>query len=204
MFVGLIGMIDPARPEVKDAVALCRVAGIKPVMITGDYKNTAVAIAEELGILQDRSRVLTGRGTEPDARRSVSGKVEKVEVYARVSPAHKVQDRRGAEVPGARRGDDRRRRERCPALKRANIGVAMGITGTDVSKETAAMVLTDDNFASIVSAVEEGRVIYSQHPQVRLLPALLQRRRDPDGVHSRCSAGCRFLCSRFSCCGSTC
>ncbi len=160
-FVGLIGMIDPARPEVKDAIRVARQAGIKTVMITGDYKNTAVAIADELALLSPGGRVLTGADLDQLDDATFAEMVEGVEVYARVSPQHKVRivealKKRGHVV--AMTGDGV---NDAPALKRANIGVAMGITGTDVSKETADMVLTDDNYASIVSAVEEGRVIYS-------------------------------------------
>ncbi len=160
-FVGLIGMIDPARPEVKDAIEVARRAGIKTVMITGDYKNTAVAISEELNLLSPGGRVLTGAELDQLDDETFTEIVEGVEVYARVSPQHKVRivealKKRGHVV--AMTGDGV---NDAPALKRANIGVAMGITGTDVSKETADMVLTDDNYASIVSAVEEGRVIYS-------------------------------------------
>ena len=160
-FVGLIGMIDPARPEVKEAIELARQAGIKTMMITGDYKNTAVAIADELALLSPGGRVLTGAELDQLDDETFIGIVEEVEVYARVSPQHKVRivealKKRGHVV--AMTGDGV---NDAPALKRANIGVAMGITGTDVSKETADMVLTDDNYASIVSAVEEGRVIYA-------------------------------------------
>jgi len=160
-FVGLIGMIDPARPEVREAIKVARQAGIKTIMITGDYKNTAVAIAKELDLLTPDGRVLTGAELDQLDDETFTDMVEEVEVYARVSPQHKVRivealKKRGHIV--AMTGDGV---NDAPALKRANIGVAMGITGTDVSKETADMVLTDDNYASIVSAVEEGRIIYS-------------------------------------------
>ena len=160
-FVGLIGMIDPARPEVKEAIELARQAGIKTMMITGDYKNTAVAISKELDLLSPGGRVLTGAELDQLDDEAFTGMVEEVEVYARVSPQHKVRIVEALKKQGhvvAMTGDGV---NDAPALKRANIGVAMGITGTDVSKETADMVLTDDNYASIVSAVEEGRVIYS-------------------------------------------
>ncbi|EGO62704.1 cation-translocating P-type ATPase [Acetonema longum] len=161
IFTGLLGMIDPARPEVKDAVKVCRTAGIRPVMITGDYRDTAFAIAQELGIADDESTVMTGPELDklsPDELRQV---VRRSSVFARVSPENKVaivdalqQNQEIAAMTGDGVND-------APALKKARIGVAMGITGTDVTKETADIVLTDDNFASIVSAVEEGRVIYS-------------------------------------------
>jgi len=160
-FVGLVGMIDPARPEVKDAVALARHAGIKTVMVTGDYKNTALAIAKELDLITDDAAALTGAELDRLSDAEFEAQVEEVDVYARVSPAHKVRIVEALKARGhvvAMTGDGV---NDAPALKRANIGVAMGITGTDVSKETADMVLTDDNYASIVSAVEEGRIIYS-------------------------------------------
>jgi Ca2+-transporting ATPase len=160
-FIGLVGMIDPARPEVKDAVALARHAGIKTVMVTGDYKNTALAIAKELGLISGEAVVLTGAELDRLSDAEFETQAEEIDVYARVSPAHKVRIVEALKARGhvvAMTGDGV---NDAPALKRANIGVAMGITGTDVSKETADMVLTDDNYASIVSAVEEGRNIYS-------------------------------------------
>ena len=160
-FVGLLGMIDPARPEVAQAIATARHASIETVMITGDYLNTAVAIGKEIGLLGDGDRTLTGAQLDQMDDDAFENIVEDVALYARVSPQHKVKIVEALKSRGhvvAMTGDGV---NDAPALKRANIGVAMGITGTDVSKETAEMVLTDDNYASIVSAIEQGRVIYS-------------------------------------------
>ncbi len=161
VFIGLLGMIDPARPEVREAIHVARRAGIKTVMVTGDYPNTARAIGREIDLLGRDGLVLTGSQLGQISEQEFEDLVESVDVYARVSPAHKVKIVDGLKKKGhvvAMTGDGV---NDAPALKRANIGVAMGITGTDVSKETADMVLTDDNYASIVSAIEQGRVIYS-------------------------------------------
>jgi Ca2+-transporting ATPase len=161
IFVGLVGMIDPARPEAKEAIGVARRAGIRTIMITGDYPNTAAAIAREIGLIRHGDAVLSGADIDQLSDEEFAAEVERTQVYARVSPQHKVRivealRRQGHVV--AMTGDGV---NDAPALKRADIGVAMGITGTDVSKETADMVLTDDNFASIVAAVEEGRIIYA-------------------------------------------
>lgn len=159
-FVGLIAMRDPARPEVKDAIAKARHAGIRTVMVTGDYPATARAIADEIGLLREGGRVISGTELESIDDTELDKLLPTTDVFARVSPNHKVRIvdafRRGDHVV-AMTGDGV---NDAPALKRASIGVAMGITGTDVSKESADMILTDDNFASIVAAVEQGRVIY--------------------------------------------
>jgi Ca2+-transporting ATPase len=159
-FVGLLGMIDPPRPEARAAIRECFDAGIKVRMITGDHPLTAQAVARELGLLQG-GRLVTGAELEVMDDREFSSAVEEIEVYARVSPSHKLRVVTALQERGdivAMTGDGV---NDAPALKKADIGIAMGITGTDVTKEAAAMTLTDDNFASIVAAVEEGRAIFS-------------------------------------------
>ncbi len=161
VFVGLIGMIDPSRPEVKPALMKARSAGIRTIMITGDYPNTARAIAEDIGLMHRGHDVMTGSQLNEIDQDALQGKVENIDVFARVSPEHKVRIVQALRANGevvAMTGDGV---NDAPAIKQADIGIAMGITGTDVAKETADMVLTDDNYASIVSAVEQGRVIYS-------------------------------------------
>ncbi len=159
--IGLVAMIDPARPEVSPAVERARRAGIRTMMITGDYPDTARAVAEEIGLLRPDGQVITGAEMRDMSDEELIRRIEDVDVFARVSPQHKVRIVEALKARGhvvAMTGDGV---NDAPALKRASIGVAMGITGTDVSKETADMVLTDDNYASIVSAVEQGRIIYS-------------------------------------------
>lgn len=159
-FVGLSGMIDPVRPEVRDAIRKCGEAGIRPIMITGDHKDTAVAIANELGILDNGREAVTGAQLNDMSDDKLKADIERYSVYARVQPDHKVRIVNAWRAKGfitAMTGDGV---NDAPSIKSADIGVGMGITGTDVTKNVADMVLTDDNFATIVSAVEEGRRIY--------------------------------------------
>ncbi len=159
-FLGLAGMIDPIRPEVKDAIVECRSAGIRPIMITGDHRDTAVAIARQLGILESADEALTGAQLDTISEEDLHRDIAKYSVYARVQPEHKVRIVNAWRAGGyitAMTGDGV---NDAPSIKSADIGVGMGITGTDVTKNVADMVLTDDNFATIVAAVEEGRRIY--------------------------------------------
>ncbi len=159
-FIGLIAMQDPPRPEVKTAIQTCKDAGIKTIMITGDHKETALAIAKELGLISKDSIVLDGKEIEALDQNSFVKLIEKIAIYARVSAYHKLKIVRGWKEKGevvAMTGDGV---NDAPAIKEADIGIAMGITGTDVTKEASDMIITDDNFASIVKAVEEGRGLY--------------------------------------------
>lgn len=159
-YIGLTGMIDPVRPEVLDAIKECKSAGIRPIMITGDHKDTAVAIAKELGIITDAAQAITGADINKLTDEELDTQIENYSVYARVQPEHKVRIVNAWKKKGkitAMTGDGV---NDAPSIKNADIGVGMGITGTDVTKNVADMVLADDNFATIVSAVEEGRRIY--------------------------------------------
>lgn len=161
VFIGLLGMIDPARTEAKEAISICKKAGIKPIMITGDYKDTALAIALDLDLVENENSIKTGSEIDSLSDKEMQEIVEKTGVYARVSPEHKVKIIEALKNNGhitAMTGDGV---NDAMALKKSDIGVSMGITGTDVAKGTADIVLMDDNFATIVSAVEEGRIIYS-------------------------------------------
>ena len=159
-YIGLAGMIDPVRPEVVDAIKECKMAGIRPIMITGDHKDTAVAIAKQLGIIDENHRAITGMELNALSDEELDAQIENYSVYARVQPEHKVRIVQAWKKKGmitAMTGDGV---NDAPSIKNADIGVGMGITGTDVTKNVADMVLADDNFATIVSAVDEGRRIY--------------------------------------------
>jgi len=160
IFIGIAGIIDPPRKEVKDAVLKCRMAGIRPVMITGDHKNTAFAIGKDLDICKNQSEVITGEELDALSDRQLASKVNDISIFARVSPNHKLRIVKAFKIKNkivAMTGDGV---NDAPAVKEADIGISMGISGTDVTKEASSMILLDDNFATIVSAVEEGRVIY--------------------------------------------
>ena len=161
IFIGLAGMIDPPRLEVKDSIAVCKKSGIRTIMITGDHKNTAFAIAKELGIAEDQSQAISGAELDKLSEKDLTEKIDNLRVFARVSPEHKVKIVKAFKAKGnivSMTGDGV---NDAPSLKQADIGVAMGITGTDVAKGASDMILTDDNFSTIVSAIKEGRNIYN-------------------------------------------
>ena len=160
MFLGLTAMMDPPRPESRQAVASARQAGIRPVMITGDHKVTAMSIAERIGIFAPGNMAVTGAELDRMEEEDLNRNLEHISVYARVSPEHKIRIVRAWQNRGhivAMTGDGV---NDAPALKKADIGVAMGITGTEVSKDAASMILADDNFATIIKAVSNGRNVY--------------------------------------------
>jgi Ca2+-transporting ATPase len=160
IFLGIAGSIDPPREEARDAVLKCKLAGIKPIMITGDHQNTALAIAKSLNICNTSEQVMTGDEIEQISDLELEGKIKKIRVFARVSPSHKLRIVRAFKKKGnivAMTGDGV---NDAPAIKESDIGIAMGISGTDVTKEASSMILMDDNFSTIVAAVEEGRIIY--------------------------------------------
>ena len=160
IFLGIAGSIDPPREEARDAVLKCKLAGIKPIMITGDHQNTALAIAKSLNICNTSEQVMTGDEIEVISDLELEGKIKKIRVFARVSPNHKLRIVRAFKKKGnivAMTGDGV---NDAPAIKESDIGIAMGISGTDVTKEASSMILMDDNFSTIVAAVEEGRIIY--------------------------------------------
>ena len=201
-FLGLVGMIDPPREEARDAVAVCREAGIRPVMITGDHVVTASAIAKNLGILQDGDRAITGAELDAMSETELDAAVEQISVYARVSPENKIRIVKAWQKKNkvvAMTGDGV---NDAPALKAADIGCAMGITGTDVAKGAADMTLTDDNFATIVDAVREGRGIYANIRKVVgfLLGTNIGEVITVFAAMLLCTAR---RCSRCSCYGST-
>ena len=171
-YIGLTGMIDPIRPEVKPAIEQCHSAGIRPIMITGDHKDTAVAIAKQLGIIKSADEAISGAQLNEISDEQFESDIEKYSVYARVQPEHKVRIVNGWRKKGmvtAMTGDGV---NDAPSIKAADIGIGMGITGTDVTKNTADMVLADDNFATIVTAVEEGRRIYDNiRKSIQFLPS---------------------------------
>ncbi len=161
IFIGLVGMIDPPREEVKDSIAVCKASGINTIMITGDHKNTAYAIAKELGIAENESQAVFGYEIDKMSDEELSDKIDNLRVFARVSPEHKVKIVKALKAKGnivSMTGDGV---NDAPSLKAADIGVAMGVTGTDVAKGASDMILTDDNFSTIVKAIEEGRNIYN-------------------------------------------